>query len=55
METKTVAPTITDFKGINFCIQYLSSHPHRAIFYTPNYYGGSNVIRLTWSGNQVDY
>ena len=32
------------------------SYPHKPIFHSYNYYHGSNVIRLTWSGNQVkDY
>ena len=43
------------FQGINHCIKSLSSHPHKPIFYTSNSYDGSNVSRLTWSGNQVEY
>ena len=30
------------------------SCPHKPIFYTSNYYDGSNVTRLIWSGNQVE-
>ena len=52
--TQTVAPTHTNFQGINFCFQYLNSHPHKTIFYPFIYYDGSNHIRLTWSGNQVE-
>ena len=56
MENQTVAPTIPGFQGINSCIQYLASNPHKPIFYSFNYYYGSNVIRLIWSENQVkDY
>ena len=29
--TKTVAPTITDFKGINICIQYISTITQKPI------------------------
>ena len=32
----------------------MDSHPHKLIFYLSNYYDGSNVIRLTWSGNQME-
>ena len=32
----------------------MASHPHTPIFYPFNYYDGSNVIRLTWSGNQME-
>ena len=52
--TQTVAPTIHGFQGIKRCIQYLASQPHKPIFYHSNYYDGSNVIRLTWSANQVE-
>ena len=51
--TQTVAPGIPGFQGIKWCVQYLASHPHKPIFYLSNYYYGSNIIRLTWSGNQV--
>ena len=33
----------------------MARHPYKPIFYPYNYYYGSNVIRLTWSGNQVEY
>ena len=55
MINQTVTPTIPGFQGIKLCIQYLSSHPHKPIFCTSNSYDGSNVIRLTWSGNKVEY
>ena len=32
----------------------MGSHPHKSIFYPSNYYDGSNVIRIIWSGNQVE-
>ena len=54
LATQTVAPTLSGFQGIKRCVQYLSSHPHKPIFYPSNYYDGSNFIRLTWSGNQVE-
>ena len=53
--TQTMSPTITGFQGIKHCIQYLASHPHKPIFYLYNFYYVSNVTRLTWSGNQVEY
>ena len=52
--TQTVASTLPGFQGINRCIQYLASHPHKLIFYPPNSYDGSNVIILTWSENQSE-
>ena len=55
MGTQTLAPTLTGFQGINSCIQYLSIHPHKHMFYPSNYYYGSNLIRLTWSGTEVEY
>ena len=54
LSTQTVAPTLPGFKGIKRCVQYLASHPHKPIFYPYNSYDGSNVIRITWSGNQVE-
>ena len=54
MASQTMAPTLPGFQGIKRCVQYLASHPHKPIFYPSNSYGGSNVIRLTWSGNQVE-
>ena len=53
--TQTVAPTITGFQGIKSCVKYLDSHPHKPIFFPSNSYDGLNVIRITWSGNQVEY
>ena len=54
LATQTVAPTIPWFKGIKRFIQYIASHPHKPIFYPSNSYDGSNFIRLTYSGNQVE-
>ena len=55
LETQTVSPIITGFQGIKRFIKYLDSNPHKPIFYPSNSYNGSNVIRLTWSGNKVKY
>ena len=55
METQTVSPTLPGFEGIKLYIQYPDSHSHKPMFYTYNSYDGSNFIRLTWSGNQVEY
>ena len=49
MATQNVEPTLTGFKGLNICIKYLDSQPHKPIFYPSNYYDVSNVIRLTWN------
>ena len=54
MATKTMAPTLPVFQYTKRCVQYLDSRPHKPIFYPYNYHDGSNSIRLTWSGNQVD-
>ena len=32
----------------------MASHPHKTIIYPYNSYYGSNIIRLTWSGNKVE-
>ena len=50
-----MAPILHVFRGIKRCVQYLASCPHKPIFYPSNYYDGSNVIRLIWSGNKVEY
>ena len=56
LETQTVTHTIPGFQCIKRCIKYLDNRPHTPILYPSNYYDGSNIIRLTWSGNQVkDY
>ena len=55
IETQTVSPTLPGFQVIKCCIQYMASRPHKPIFYPYNYYHVSNVIRLAWSGNQVEY
>ena len=52
--TQTVAPTLPCFQGIKRYVQYMLSHSHKPIFYPSYSYYGSNVIRLTWIGNQVD-
>ena len=54
LSTQNVAPTLPGFQGIKRYVQYLASRPHKPIFYPSNYYYGSNVIRLTWSYNQVE-
>ena len=51
LENKIVAPTLTVFQGLMRCIQYLTSHPYKPIFYSSDYYDGINVIRLTYIGN----
>ena len=51
---QTIAPTLPGLEGIKGCVQYMASHPHKPIFYPSNYYYGSNFIRLTWTGNQVE-
>ena len=53
LSTQTVTPTLPCFQGIKRYVQYMASHPHKTIFYPSIYYEGSNVIRLTWSGNRV--
>ena len=55
LATQTVAPNLPGFQGIKKCVQYLASHPHKPIFHLSNSNDGSNVIRLTWSVNQVEY
>ena len=54
LSTQIVATTLPGFQGIKLCVQYLDSHTHKPIFYPSNSYDGSNFIRLTWSGNQVE-
>ena len=54
MTNQTLVPTILGFQGTKRCLQYLASHPHKTIFYPSNSYDVSNVIKLTWSGNQVE-
>ena len=46
--------SLTYFQGLKRFIQYLASNPYTPIFYPSNYRDGSNVIRLTWSGNQFE-
>ena len=52
LATQNMAPTLPGFQGITIYVQYMDSHPHKPIFYSSNYYYGSNFIRFTWSGNQ---
>ena len=40
LATKTVAPNLPGFQGIERCVQYLASHPHKPIFYPSNSYDG---------------
>ena len=54
LSTQTATPTLPGFQCINHCFQYLDSHPHITIFYPSNPYNGSNFIRLTCSGDQVE-
>ena len=54
LATQTVAPNIPGFQGIKLRVQYLDIQPHKPIFYPSNSYDGSNVIMITWSGNQVE-
>ena len=51
LSTQPVAPTLPGFQGFKRCVRYLASHPHKPIFYSSNYYDGSNIIRLTCSIN----
>ena len=55
LATQTVAPTLPGFQGIKRCVKYLASHPHKPISYPSNSHDGSNVIRLTWNKNKVEY
>ena len=54
LETQTIAPTLPGFQGIKRCVKYLASNPHKPIFYPYNYFGGSNVIILTMSGDKME-
>ena len=49
-----MAPILPGFQVIKRCVKYLASHPHKTIFYPSYTYDGSNFIRLTWSGSQVE-
>ena len=40
LETQTMATALTGFQGIKRCVQYLTSHPQKPIFYPYNYYYG---------------
>ena len=54
LAAQNVSPTLLGFQGINSCVEYLTSHPHKPICYPSHSYDGSNVIILTWGGNQVE-
>ena len=54
LAAQTMALTLPCFQGIKRYVQYMLSHSHKPIFYPSYSYYGSNVIRLTWIGNQVD-
>ena len=54
LATQTVAHTLNSFQGIKTCVKYLASHPHQPIFNPSKYFVGSNFIRITWIGNQVE-
>ena len=55
ISTQNVAPTLPGLQGIKRCVQYMASQSNKLIFYPSNYYDGSNIISITWSGNQVEY
>ena len=55
LATQTVVPNISGFQGNNLCIKYIDSHLYKPIFSPSYYYEGSNYIRLTCNGNQVEY
>ena len=54
LATQTVEPTLPGFQGTKRCVQYMDIHPHKPIFYPSASYYGSNVISITWIGNQVE-
>ena len=47
LATQTVSHILPAFQVIKRSVQYLTSHPHKPIFYPSSSYNGSNVIRLT--------
>ena len=54
LASQNTTHTLPYFQGINQCVQYLASHPHKPIFYPSNFYDVKNVIRLKWSGDQFE-
>ena len=40
LDTQTLSPTLTGFKGIKKCVKYMASFPHKPIFYPSNYFDG---------------
>ena len=55
LATQTVLPILNGFQGTKRCIRYLDIYPRKTILFPSNYYDVSNFIRVTWSGNQVEY
>ena len=53
--TQNVEHNLPGFQGLKFCIQYMDRNPLKPILSSSNSYDGTNVIKLTWSGNQVEY
>ena len=47
LSTQNVAPTLTGFQVIKWCIQYMASHPNIPIFYPSNSDDSSHVRILT--------
>ena len=54
LANQILAPNLPGFQGIKSYVRYLDSHPHKSIFYLSSSDDGSNVIKLTWSENQVE-
>ena len=54
LETHTTAPTLPCFHGLKCCVQYLTVHSHKSIFYPSNCYDGINFVILTCSENQFE-
>ena len=52
LTTQTVSPTLPGFQCTKWCVQYLSSQPHKHIFYPSKYYDRLNVIGIICSGNR---
>ena len=51
---QTLEPNIPGLQSIKLYVQYLASYPLKPISYPSNSYNGSNIIRLTWSGNNFE-
>ena len=50
-----MSPTFPGLQGTKRCAQYIASRPHKPIFYPSNSFNVLNLIRLTWSWDQVEY